>query len=119
VASSIMFTDNSAQVFKGSHVAPTHDELANMLGLQANKMASSAEQWVSQSAKALTSDTPNRLAIVVSESFIDGENRFVWVATGSQSFGIRTHKLGLRGSGKSMRDRLVTSILDQFRKHLD
>jgi len=119
LAASFIFSANPNGVYQGSTIAPSNKALLDKLSIS-NKVPQNSDEkdWARIVLQQIVQNQPNRWGVVVSEKFKVDDDQYVWLGFGSESAGFEIQQIRLRGSGDSMRDRLVTSILDQLRRKL-
>ncbi len=119
LAASFIFSANPNGVFQGSTIAPSNNALLEKLSIINESSENlNGDEWAKRIVQKITSGNPYHWGVVVSEKFEEQDTHYVWLGFGSDQVGYEAQKISLRGSGESMRDRLVTSILDRLRRKL-
>jgi len=122
VAAGLNYVENAPRYFWGGHVAPSDKILARMLDFPDSsftELESSPEALTKALARRACEQEESEWSIAVTETRKgDGDSRYLWVALGSREGGFTTQRLALRGAGESMRNTIVTQVLDLLRRKL-
>ncbi|MEW6234092.1 MAG: molybdopterin-binding protein [Candidatus Omnitrophota bacterium] len=122
VAASLNNVDGAARRFTGGYVAPSNAAMAQRLGLEGDLPANeqtSQEAAALENAKRACRHNDSEWSISISELYKEENgDPCVWAAVGSMKKGFKTQRMTLRGRGKSAQDRLVTQVLDLFRRRI-
>ena len=120
VASSLLGTKGASERFKGAYSAPSHPELARLLGYVLNSgRQASPGKFIREMAWAASEKWRRTWSLVVGPvTLSDNGSASVWIAAGSVGSGFVTSKIGVRMGRKLRRARLVTFALDLLRKQL-
>jgi len=104
----------------GGVVSTSDANMASALKVPVPKFAQRSPMDDSQ-AKAMANrvreSLGSRWGLAVTEPHVSGDGRsFVWLALSKQEKGFSSRRIYLRGQGQTMRNRLVSSVLDSIRK---
>jgi nicotinamide-nucleotide amidase len=118
IAASLGDSSNSDGVYLGGFVAPKHENLLKLVN-QDNLLSHEInEESTIELAKRICRMIGSDWGIAVSEVMEDGDNRYVWVAMGSEKDGFQTERMS-SGRGDSAQKRLVTNIINSLRKRIN
>lgn len=118
IAASLGDSPNSDGVYLGGFVAPKHENLLKLVNQDQSLSHEINEESTIELAKRICRMIGSNWGIAVSEAVEDGDNRYVWVAMGSEKEGFQTDRMGI-GRGNSAQKRLVTNVINSLRKRIN
>jgi len=118
IASSLNSAGYSTSYFEGGYIAPSNHALADILEIPDEQRRKDPKEFAIQIAQMICKKDDTELCLLISEPFVEGDATVAWMVLASSTDLPKTFQVSLRGSGKSMRERIVTDVLNLLRKEM-